>query len=411
MFSGFDDFWKYYIGEIESQVPKELWNSFLEIQKETQKSKGKKPEKMTQEEIHASIVQNQVVKFIHNSLKKLTEKQVGELNYFIRSTVKFPKKIALVYTPEIDTYASWYNAPKKQFEILYPTITVFVKKFPDTLKAGILHELGHIINGDSLVKQNRLHNTCSNIAMDARINMHLDYQMLDYLSRCLQFVNQPSYFVKPEEWYPSIGLPSTPGGYSWDFAHQQYHFFDNLEPKNPKFPQPKSGQQQLTPEEAEEIMGTFNPDEIQEGEPQDGDEGDQEGSGGEGQEKEGKKPGDKKEGKGEGGEEKEGKNGKEKGKGKPGEEEGETGEGGGGEKEGEGKEGKEKKHGEGEEGKGEKEGEDGKEKEGKADGEGKKQKPGGDIKDPTKNSRQNKGLMKNIDKTIGVLNKIKEKYA
>lgn len=416
----FDDFWKYYIGEIEKQVPKDLWNSFVEIQTETKKSKNKKPEKWTPQETHAHIIQNQIVKQIHNSLKKLTDIQVGELNYFIRTIVKFPKKIALVYTPQIDTYASWYNEPKKQFEILYPTITLFVKKFPESLKAGIMHELGHIFNGDSLVKKNVLHSQCTNIAMDARINMHLDYQMLDYLSRCLQFINEPSYFVKPEEWYPSIGLPVTPGGYSWDFAHEQYHFFDDARPKNPNFPQPKSGQPQLTQEEAEQIVGTFNPDQIQEGEGQGEEQEGQEGQEGEG------KPGS-------------GKSGDKKGKGKGQPGDGEPQDGGDQDGEGSGgEEGKEKKPGQGKSGDGTN-GETGDEKkpgEGKADGEGegkdgkkgkngekegdkkgngeeggKEGKTSGGEKDPTKNSRQNKTLLKNIDKTIGVLNKLKEKYA
>lgn len=425
-YSSFDDFWSYYIGEVEKKIPADTWKSFLEVQAIVKKTKNKKPEQITPEEAHAHIIYGVLLKKIHGSFKKLTDIEVGELNFFIRTSVKFPKKIALVYRPELDTYASWYNPDKKQFEILYPTISIYFKKFPEPLKAGIMHELGHIINGDSLVKKDMIHAQCMNIAMDARINMHLDYQMLGYLTRCLVFDKDEGYFVSPEEWYPSIGLPVTPGGYSWDFAHEQYHFFDSPYPKNPQLPQ-KSGGQPLTQEEAEQIMGSFSPDQIQEGEGGEGEPQEGEGSGKQQEaDKAGKKASQSKSKAGDS----QDKADEAKSKAQEAAENAEQQAKEHGEDSPEAKQAREeakkaqaeakaaqdaadKAKAEAEKAAQEAEAKKAEaEKEAKAKGEAK---PGEtDEKgkfDPIKNSRRNKGLLKQIDKTIGTLNKIKEKYA
>lgn len=419
------DFWKYYIGEIQKSTPKELWDNFVEISQEAKKSLGKKQEQLTPNDMQAQMIYDVLMNKIHQSLPKLKDQQVGELNFYIRSSVKFPKRIALVYRPEMNTFASWYNAPAKQFEILYPTITIYFKKFIEPLKAGIIHELGHIINGDCLVKKDVKHGQCINIAMDARINMHIDYQMLDYLSRALTFTNEPSFFVKPEDWYPEIGLPVTPGGYSWELAHEQYHFFDSLSPKTPQFPQPKSGQQQLSMEEAEKITGQLNPDQIQEqGEGEDGEEGEE----GEGQ---GKSQAQQK------AEQKAAESGaeadssqekaddaKKKAKEAAANSEKQAKEKGPNSEEAKQAREDAKKAAEDAK-KAQQEAEDAKKKAEKAKADAEKEKAkaeteaeadakkqGGEKKmDASKNSRMNKGLVKNIDKTLESLSKIKEKYA
>jgi len=254
---------------------------------------------------------------IHKKLTPLTKGQINDVNEAIRIVCKFPKRIELVYAPNMFTFASSYHPVKKKIIIIYPTVAWYFRQFPDLLKVLIQHELGHILNKDIFEETERKHARCTNITMDVRINMHLSYDHLDYANRCLfHFENKKTDLLVPETFYPKLGLPLIAGGYDWRTAHDYYHLFD-AEKKKEKGDKGEKGEQgegegaegEMTEEMLEELAdiledmmgGGDNPDdmdmedEVDEQEAQEG-EG-KEGEGKEGEEKEGKD----KEGKGKSG--------------------------------------------------------------------------------------------------------------
>ena len=204
-YTNFDEFFAWYTAQIREQVP----------------------------DFEEHLPKNTDI--IHSQLRNLTGAEVKEMNEFIKSLIKLPKDIRLIYFPydpvnKLTTFASTYDTSAKKFNIYYPTVTWFMREIPECIKEVIKHEMGHILNKDCFVESEENHQSCVNRSMDARINMHLNYDQLDYASRCLNFVNEPSYFVKPQEYYPEIGLEVVEGGYSWDFAHEQYHRFNKPMP-------------------------------------------------------------------------------------------------------------------------------------------------------------------------------------
>lgn len=389
MFTDYNEFFDYYIGEVRRQVPN--YETFLEMQDRFGNKNG--------------------YPFIHALMHVLTPKQIAEVETGIRNIIKIPKGVKLVYDRKIPTYSSGYNEDTKTVMITYPTVTYYFLQYPEILKAAMKHEMGHILNKDIFTPTERSHQNCTNICMDARINIHIPHEEMDRLTRCLfKFKNEPGFdYINAEKFYEKIMLPFVAGGYSWEIAHQHYHWFDKQgnqgqqpgqqgQPGQPGEGQPGEGQPGgeggvPMPSDIEDIMEIFG---DHPGEDGGGEEPGEEGGGGE-----------------EGGEEG-GEDGGEQPGGKGGQPGDKTGKGGKGEK------GKGEKGGKGEDGKGEDgKGEDGKGEDGKG-GKGENGKEGtekgedgepgkGGLVDETKAIREMIKLDKLIQKTITTLNILKEK--
>jgi len=200
MYTKFDDFFDHYIGIVEKQVPN--YEDLLEL-----------PNGHT---------------YIHPLLTPLTREQVKELNLVLRIILKIPPPIALVYDRTASTFYSTFDRNRQKYIIGYPTMAYYLQEFPSILKAAMKHEMGHILNKDAFASREKAHSDCTNRCMDARINIHIPHEEMDYLTRCLfAFKNEPGVrYVNAEHFYKQLHLPPSPGGYSWETAHEVYHQFD-----------------------------------------------------------------------------------------------------------------------------------------------------------------------------------------
>ena len=292
MYEKFDDFFDYYIAEIKNLLPD--YEKYLAMVDKDGNNIG--------------------FKHIHQLLKPLTSKQTNELNVQLRIIMKIPQRIKLVYDRNATTFYSTFDSNSKRFVIGYPTVTYYFQKYPVIIKAAMKHEMGHILNKDAFAGRERIHSDCTNRCMDARINIHIPHEELDFLTRCLfSFENTPGIrYINADDFYTKIHLPLVPGGYSWETAHEQYHLFDQNPPEEDEGggggqgdPTQGDGTEQ-DQEDIEDILGGL-PDELPEGEDEGegGGEEEEEGTDGGGGEKEGEKDKDgngEKEGEGEGAE-------------------------------------------------------------------------------------------------------------
>lgn len=264
MFTDYNDFFDYYMGEVRRQVPD--YETFLEMTDIYGNANG--------------------YQYIHSLMHVLTPKQIEEVNIGIRSVLKIPKNVHLIYNRKTPTYSSGYVSATKKVVITYPTVTYYFLQYPEILKAAIKHEMGHILNKDIFVASEKNHDQCTNICMDARINIHIPHEELDKLTRCLfKFKNEPGYdYINAEKFYERIMLPFVAGGYSWEIAHSHYHWFDKQggdkgQPGQPG--QPGTGGPPF-PSDIEDIMEIFGDHPIEEGEDEGQEPGEEGGEGGEG---------------------------------------------------------------------------------------------------------------------------------
>lgn len=212
-FKKYNDFFKFYLSVLDENVPQ--WSAYM-----TMKS---------------SLGGHQK---IHREMPKLKNSQVKELNTKLRELVKFPKKVMLSYQSKTETWYAGWRPDKGAYQIAYPTLAYYWMAYPSLLKTALLHELGHIFNGDSNVKNRAGHSSCLNICMDVRCNAPLDRLSLMQVNDCLFHfkIKRPQGLYVPEQFYPQVGLPVLPQGYSFEVTHNAYHQkdFEDDDEKDPQ---------------------------------------------------------------------------------------------------------------------------------------------------------------------------------
>lgn len=266
MYTKFDDFFEYYIGVVQKQVPD--YEDLLNL-----------PSGHTH---------------IHPKLTPLTKKQVDDLNLLLRIIIKVPEPVMLVYDRTASTFYSTFDKNKNRYLIGYPTCTYYMQDYPSIIKAAMKHEMGHILNKDAFADRDRAHADCTNRCMDARINIHIPHEEMDYLTRCLfAFKNTPGVrYINADHFYKQLHLPPSPGGYSWETAHEVYHESDK-EPNDDDDDGTPGGDPGGDPvdgdgtedgqREIEDIEGGF-PEPIPDGDDEDEDEDNGGGGGGDDEE-------------------------------------------------------------------------------------------------------------------------------
>ena len=212
-FKKYNDFFKFYLSVLDENVPQ--WSAYM-----TMKS---------------SLGGHQK---IHREMPKLKNSQVKELNTKLRELVKFPKKVMLSYQSKTETWYAGWRPDKGAYQIAYPTLAYYWMAYPSLLKTALLHELGHIFNGASNVKNRSGHSSCLNICMDVRCNAPLDRLSLMQVNDCLFHfkIKRPQGLYVPEQFYPQVGLPVLPQGYSFEVTHNAYHQkdFEDDDEKDPQ---------------------------------------------------------------------------------------------------------------------------------------------------------------------------------
>lgn len=211
-FSTYTEFFSYYMGILDEKLPK--WGLYMTMKSSLGGHKR-----------------------VHREMPELTKAQVKELNGVLRGLVSFPEKVLLSYHKQADTWFAQWRPDKGKYTICYPTLSYYWIKYPGILKTVLLHELGHIFNGDSNVRNRAGHSSCTNICMDVRCNAPLDRESLMQLNDCLFYfeIKRPQALYVPEQFYPKIGLPILAQGWSFEKTHNTYHQhdFDDDEEKDP----------------------------------------------------------------------------------------------------------------------------------------------------------------------------------
>ena len=157
-------------------------------------------------------------------LPRLSKEQVDDMWDFARSLVATPKGIYYEYDPYAKTISSIYLRSRDAFYITFTTNFYFFKMFPAIARAGIEHEFGHIFNGDC-TRDHGEHRKCAGInkVADVRINAAIDRIEIDQLYRALFYQKDGYCPYVPDRYYPRIGLPVNPDGWSFEIAHNAYH--------------------------------------------------------------------------------------------------------------------------------------------------------------------------------------------
>lgn len=171
----------------------------------------------------------------------------------VREIINFPDNITLVFKSNFHTWASTANTLKKRIEIWLPPYAQWQIYYPPIIKAGIQHEMGHILNRDLEVDMKGLKRDGVNICQDCRINANIDEEDMDSLHAStyrFEMKEEPTDLIIPKYFYPKgLKIPFRGRVYGW---RQTYDFWkrqasksdDDGEPKKkPKkyFEQPKVG--------------------------------------------------------------------------------------------------------------------------------------------------------------------------
>jgi len=211
----YPEFFKWYIGQLDDQVPQ--WQVYAKMPSSTGGYRR-----------------------IHREMPRLERSQVKELNKVIREQVKFPKKIKLSYHAQADTWSAGWRSRTGNYTINYPTLIYYWMSYPSLIQTALLHELGHIFNGDSQVRNRSGHASCTNICMDVRCNAPLDRETLMQINDCLFHfeIKRPQGVYVPEQFYPQVGLSILPQGWSFEQTHNAYHQkdYDDEEPEPQQAP-------------------------------------------------------------------------------------------------------------------------------------------------------------------------------
>ena len=212
VYTDYNEFFKYYLGVLDDNVPQ--WTAYMTMKS----SLGG-------------------YKRVHREMPRLNSNQIKQLNKKLRELVKFPSKVMLSYHSKTETWFAGWRPDKRKYQIAYPTVSYYWLAYPSLLKTALLHELGHIFNGDSNIVNRAGHSTCTNICMDVRCNAPLDRTSLMQVNDCLFHfsIKRPQGLYVPEQFYPKVGLPVLPQGYSFEATHDAYHQkdFDDDDEKDP----------------------------------------------------------------------------------------------------------------------------------------------------------------------------------
>lgn len=175
-------------------------------------------------------------KSIVKRIPKLSKDEQKILFKTIRKISPIPSNVFLVYDHSSQTWASRYNTRLSRLEIIVPVYGFYMLRYPPVVRAAVQHEMGHILNRDFLV-QIEGHGSCTNIAMDCRINAHINREDLkDLYDATYWFRVKRGKMIVPEEYYRDIGLPLIKGAaaYSWKTIHDYYHFNDTKKKQDKK---------------------------------------------------------------------------------------------------------------------------------------------------------------------------------
>jgi len=199
-FNTYTEFFKYYIGVLDEKVPQ--WTAYMTMKSSLGGHKR-----------------------VHRELPALTKQQVGEVTSKLRELVKFPNKVLLSYHKQSETWFAHWRPDKSRYSIGFPTVAYYWLAYPSILKTALLHELGHIFNGDSNIRNRAGHSTCTNICMDVRCNAPLDRTSLMQINDCLFHfeIKRPQGLYVPEQFYPKVGMQIVPHGWSFEKTHNAYH--------------------------------------------------------------------------------------------------------------------------------------------------------------------------------------------
>jgi len=188
-FENFDEFHAWYLGEIDKNLPVSI-----------------------QEVLNSGSPSSYSAMLPHWS-----EEQEAEIYAYVEKMVSFPDDVYLEYAPDSHTIYSRWDTEDGVYRIALNTPMYFFMAYPPILKAGMVHEFGHIFNGDCL-NHIPCHGQCSNICCDVRINAGIEERTLDELYSAIFYVKGECPFT-PSRWYPKYALPVNEAGWPFEIAH------------------------------------------------------------------------------------------------------------------------------------------------------------------------------------------------
>lgn len=172
---------------------------------------------------YAPNCETQDYKTTQDAIPKLTVKETNALIAAIKVIQPLPKGVELIINDDAHTAFSTYHIDRVLIAV--PTLVRYWLRWPQIIKMLVLHECGHISNGDIHVAISPSHKDCANICMDIRINQNLSTETLNQINCCLfTFKNEATEVLNPETYFPKLGIPlALKNKMTWLSIHLQFH--------------------------------------------------------------------------------------------------------------------------------------------------------------------------------------------
>ena len=182
----------------------------------------------------AKNVQGSVKGNITLKLPRWSEDEKKYVFEWCRKEIPFPKKVLLMYAPNAQTLYSYYNESKNKYVIALTTSFLLLTAMPSVAKAGIVHEFGHILNGDCIRYILPKYRKMSNEVYDVAINANIQRTDIDNLYKAL-FDSKGGCPHVPNIAYPKWGLPINETGWSFEVAMDAAYKYDKEQPDKETF--------------------------------------------------------------------------------------------------------------------------------------------------------------------------------